>query len=161
MLLLTVAAVQSGSPPPIRTDPSPPSLYRCADGSVTAMQGGCPVPGAPRTHFDIVFSPGSAFLGYAGEARLDEVAENFARLSGQRVIVEDLLDFRASTASLDLAHRRGNAVRDGLIARGVPASALLVTATNTPRPEENGEVSPGLQMPDKIFIRIVPARDRH
>jgi outer membrane protein OmpA-like peptidoglycan-associated protein len=81
------------------------------------------------------FEYNSAVLTPQDEAIVDSVAEILAKRPGFDVLVVGHTDSTGSDAyNLDLSDRRANAVRDRLIARGIPADQL--------RAEGRGETEP-------------------
>ncbi len=100
------------APPPAATQPAP--------ATTAAAQ-----PTAPVLHFD----HGSATIRSTDQAQLDAAARLFREGNPFVMVVMGETDTTGDPrANLLLSERRANAVAQGLIARGIPASRLQVLA---------------------------------
>lgn len=100
-----------------------------------------PPPAAPpppplRISADALFAFDSAELSGKGRARLDEVVASLgARMGAVSLTVVGFTDRIGSDAyNLRLSQRRANAVRDYLVARGVPAGSVRAEGQGSAQP---------------------------
>ncbi len=89
-----------------------------------------------RISADALFAFDSAELSGKGRARLDEVVASLgARMGAVSLTVVGFTDRIGSDAyNLRLSQRRANAVRDYLVARGVPAGSVRAEGQGSAHP---------------------------
>lgn len=112
----------------------------------------------------LLFDSGSARLDAIGERILDHAFVWLRDAGARRVLLEAGTDRVGSEAeNFRLSRRRGEAVRDGLVRRGFPASAIRIAAYGESRPLV--ETRDGVPEPQNryVYIEIVemaPAASR-
>lgn len=103
----------------------------------------------------IEFEPGSAVLRPAGQQILNEMATALLLLRGRRVALighTDALGARGANVSLSLA--RAQAVKDHLVARGVPADSLSIGGMGPDQPVASNASEEGRARNRRIEFRV-------
>ena len=103
----------------------------------------------------IEFEPGSAVLRPAGQQILNEMATALLQLRGRRVTLighTDALGARGANVSLSLA--RAQAVKDHLVARGVPADSLSTSGMGPDQPVASNASEEGRARNRRIEFRV-------
>ncbi len=103
----------------------------------------------------IEFEPGSAVLRPAGVLIVHEMAQALRQVRAPRVALighTDALGGRAANVSLSLA--RAQAVRDLLVARGVPADSLSVSGMGPDQPVASNASEAGRARNRRIEFRV-------
>jgi outer membrane protein OmpA-like peptidoglycan-associated protein len=163
---IVASAAYSGGPPPAPPPhfahaPDPPAPARpAAPRPATAP---APPPRVSVTQTEVLlderieFEPGSARLRSASTELLTEVARVMSEhVEIQRVEIEGYTDARERTQSgLELAKQRADAVRDWLIARGIPPERLAARAYGRARPAAGNDTEEGRSRNRRVEFRIV------
>lgn len=116
---------------------------------------GCPPPEVLRLE-GVPFASGSATLTAPARAALADVAARLKARPGVRVEVAGHGDDRGGRAyNLDLSRRRAEAVRDGLVALGVPAAALTARGYGATDPLAAGDGDAARARNRRVELRIL------
>ena len=91
----------------------------------------------------VLFEYGSSEISAMGKAAIDQVVLDFKRVDSGPILLEGHAD-RSGTAAknMELSQRRADAVRDALIAAGLPKTEIYARAA--------GEEEPIVQTPDGV-----------
>ncbi len=103
----------------------------------------------------IEFEPGSAVLKPAGQLILNEMAAALLQLRGRRVALighTDALGARPANVSLSLA--RAQAVKDYLMAKGLPADSLSTSGMGPDQPVASNATEEGRARNRRIEFRV-------
>ena len=103
----------------------------------------------------IEFEPGSAVLKPAGQLILNEMAAALLQLRGRRVALighTDGLGARPANVSLSLA--RAQAVKDYLMAKGIPADSLSTSGMGPDQPVASNATEEGRARNRRIEFRV-------
>jgi outer membrane protein OmpA-like peptidoglycan-associated protein len=128
----------------------------CASGPKNVAPVAAPAPAKTYVIEGVNFATASAALTPAAEAKLADAA-NGVKQSGVKYEVAGYTDSRGSDAyNQGLSERRANAVRNDLIARGVPAANLSARGYGESNPVASNDTEAGRAANRRVEIR--PAR---
>lgn len=112
--------------------------------------------GSQITLEDLVFEPGTATLAGDAPAGIARVAVWVAAAPAQSIRIEGHTDATGSAeANLNLSLRRAEAVRDALIARGVPAARIEVAGAGSAQPVASNDDAAGRAQNRRVVVRLV------
>lgn len=124
-------------------------LGACDDPAVTPPTTPAP-PTAPPSYMTF-FDLGSTKLSEQSLATIGQAAQVYKTRANARVTVTGYADTVGSpAANVQLSQRRANAVKDGLVAAGVPAAAITTAASG----ETNLLVNTGPQQKEPRNRRV-------
>ena len=104
---------------------------------------------------DILFDYNSAALRSASRTTLGELATNFSRYPGNRIVVEGHTDAAGSEQyNQRLSEQRAANVADYLIDQGVAAGSIVVYGFGESRPKSTNDTPEGRQQNRRVEIRI-------
>jgi outer membrane protein OmpA-like peptidoglycan-associated protein len=102
---------------------------------------------------DVLFDVGQSRLRSGAKARLDQLASVMRNFGERRVLVEGFTDSTGSdVANVVLSERRAQAVRDALVARGIPASRIDFRGHGSARPVASNDTAAGRQQNRRVEI---------
>lgn len=168
------AAVEPAPVPPVATAPAP------APPAATAPAPAVPAPspdaasalasrlativpelgprGAQMTLEDLAFEPGQATLRADAAIGLDRVLAFVERDTLKTIRIEGHTDATGSVeANRDLSLRRAEAVRDALVARGVPAGRVRVFGLGEGEPVAPNDDAEGRALNRRVVVILEPA----
>lgn len=105
---------------------------------------------------DLVFEPGTATLASDATAGMARVAAWVAAAPAQSIRIEGHTDATGSAeANLSLSLRRAEAVRDALVALGVPAARIQVAGAGSALPVASNDEAAGRAQNRRVVVRLV------
>jgi len=106
---------------------------------------------------DKLMAPGQWELNSGGQAALDNLGRGLRDQEGHRILIQGYTDSRGSSAINDMISlRRAEAVRDYLIARGVPKEQIRAEGLGSRRPVASNETADDRGKNRRIEIVIEP-----
>jgi outer membrane protein OmpA-like peptidoglycan-associated protein len=109
--------------------------------------------GMVMTLSDVLFDTGAATLKPGADLALNRLADFLKQNEETRIIIEGHTDSRgADSYNEDLSQRRGRAVSDGLMARGVTSERIEVIGRGEAYPVANNETAEGRQQNRRVEI---------
>lgn len=110
---------------------------------------------AVRLTGDILFDYNSATLRGASRSTLNDLAANFSRYPGNRIVVEGHTDATGSDQyNQRLSEQRAANVADYLIDKGVSAGSIVVYGYGESRPKSTNDTPEGRQQNRRVEIHI-------
>jgi outer membrane protein OmpA-like peptidoglycan-associated protein len=110
---------------------------------------------------DVFFDSGSPALSREADPRIASVAQTLLRYPESRVVVRGHTDATGSAArNQDLSDARADAVRDALVAEGVPDARIEAVGLGSQFPVASNATDAGRRQNRRVEIEIVPDRER-
>lgn len=138
--------------PPANVQPPPVAVsVACPDGSVVPEGQQCPIMTLPPAA--VYFAYDSASLSAEARATLDQIVEVYRQAGASQISLAGHTD-RSGSASynMGLSERYAEAVRDYLVALGIPTSAIAIQSFGETRPQV--ETPDGVREPQNRRVEI-------
>lgn len=111
------------------------ATLNCPDGAQSASVGNCPEQALMPGPFIVFFSWGSRSIDQDAALLLDDAAQAFAESGASYSILVEGHSDRSGPVAVNerISRQRAEAVRDGLLSRGVPSEAMQISVAGESR----------------------------
>lgn len=175
--LARLEEAQRATAAPVAPEPAPPSVPAVEAAPATVPPAALPVDAAPSapastlagrlgaiapelgprgtqmTLEDLAFEPGQATLRAEAGIGLDRLLVFVERDTQKRIRIEGHTDATGSVdANRDLSLRRAEAVRDALVARGIPAERIRVYGLGEDEPIASNDEAEGRALNRRVVV---------